>query len=64
MPSYLLDKSFARRTVEGFHHLDDLSYEEELVLELWRKLQDEQARLFIPSIENGLRSPDQTKQLR
>jgi hypothetical protein len=49
MPSYLLDKSVARRIVEALHHLDNLSYEEELVLELWRQLQDEQARLFIPT---------------
>jgi hypothetical protein len=48
MPSYLLDKSVARRTIEALHHLDNLNYEEELVLELWRQLQDEQARLFIP----------------
>ena len=48
MPSYLLDKSVARRTIEALHHLDNLYYEEELVLELWRLLQDEQARLFIP----------------
>jgi hypothetical protein len=49
MPSYLLDKSVARRIVEALHHLDRLSYEEELVLELWRQLQDEQALLFIPT---------------
>jgi hypothetical protein len=49
MPSYLLDKSVARRIIEALHHLDNLSYEEELVLELWRHLQDEQARLFIPT---------------
>ncbi len=49
MPSYLLDKSVARRIIEALHHLDNLSYEEELALELWRQLQDEQARLFIPT---------------
>jgi hypothetical protein len=48
MPSFLLDKSVARRIVEALYHLDDLSPEEELVLGLWRQLQVERARLFIP----------------
>jgi hypothetical protein len=48
MPSFLLDKSVARRIIEALYHLDDLSPEEEMVLDLWRKLQAEEARLFIP----------------
>ena len=48
MPSFLLDKSVARRIVEALYHLDNLSPEEELVLGLWRQLQVERARLFIP----------------
>ncbi len=48
MPSFLLDKSVARRIVEALGHLDNLSPEEELVLDLWRQLQVEEARLFIP----------------
>ena len=34
MPSYLLDKSVARRIVEALYHLDKLSSEEMIVLEL------------------------------
>lgn len=49
MLSLLLDKSVARRIVEALYHLDDLSYEEEVVLEQWRQLQAEQVRLFIPA---------------
>jgi len=49
MPSCLLDKNVARRIIEALYHLDDLSPEEELVLGLWRQLQTEGARLFIPS---------------
>ena len=48
MPSFLLDKSVARRIVEALCHLDNLTPEEELVLGLWRQLQIEEARLFIP----------------
>ncbi len=49
MPSYLLDKNVARRIIEALHHLDRLSFEEEMVLGLWRQLQAEEARLFIPA---------------
>jgi len=48
MPSFLLDKSVARRIVEALCHLDNLSSEEGLLLGLWRQLQVESARLFIP----------------
>jgi hypothetical protein len=48
MPSYLLDKNVARRIIEALHHLDNLSFEEEMVLDLWRQFQAEEARLFIP----------------
>lgn len=48
MPSYLLDKNVARRIIEALHHLDPLSSEEEIVLDLWRQFQAEEARLFIP----------------
>jgi hypothetical protein len=48
VPSFLLDKSVTRRVIEALYHLDDLSPEEELVLGLWRQLQVERARLFIP----------------
>ena len=48
MPPLLLDKSVARRIIEALYHLDNLSYEEEVVLEQWRQLQAERARLFIP----------------
>ena len=48
MPSCLLDKNVARRIVEALYHLDNLSLEEELVLGLWRRLQAEGTRLFIP----------------
>lgn len=48
MPLYLLDKNVARRTIEALYHLDNLSTEEILVLELWHQLQLEQSRLFVP----------------
>lgn len=48
MPSYLLDKNVTRRIIEALHHLGDLSFEEEMVLGLWRQLQAEETRLFIP----------------
>jgi len=48
MPSYLLDKSVARRIVESLYHLDNLSSEEVMVLNLWRRLQIEGVRLFVP----------------
>lgn len=49
MPSYLLDKSVARRIVEALYHLDNLSSEEMMVLNLWHQLQIESARLFVPT---------------
>lgn len=49
MPLYLLDKNVTRRTIEALYHLPTLSAEERLVLQLWRQLQTEQARLFVPS---------------
>ena len=48
MPSHLLDKSVARRMIEALHHLDVLSFEEEMVLDLWRQLETEKTRLFVP----------------
>lgn len=48
MASYLLDKNVARRIIEALHHLDNLFDEEAVVLELWRQLQTEQVRLFVP----------------
>ena len=48
MPSFLFDKNVARRIIEALYHLDNLSPEEEMVLGLWRQLQVESARLFIP----------------
>lgn len=49
MPRYLLDKNISRRIIEALYHLSHLSAEERLVLELWRQLQQEQSRLFIPA---------------
>jgi hypothetical protein len=49
MPSYLLDKSIARRIVEALYHLEKLSSEEMIVLDLWHHLQVEGARLFVPT---------------
>lgn len=48
MLSYLLDKNIARRIIEALYHVDNLSIEEEMALNLWRQLQAEGARLFIP----------------
>jgi len=48
MPSHLLDKSVARRMIEALHHLNVLSFEEEMVLDLWRQLETEKTRLFVP----------------
>ncbi len=50
MPLYLFDKNVARRIIEALHHLDNLSLEEMLVLNLWRQLQVEQAGLFVPVV--------------
>jgi len=49
MPSYLLDKSVARRIVEALYHLDNLSSEEMIVLNLWHHLQIEGVCLFVPT---------------
>ena len=48
MPSHLLDKNVARRMIEALHHRDALTFEEEMVLGLWRQLKIEKARLFVP----------------
>lgn len=48
MQSYLLDKNIARRIIEGLTHLDSLSAEEEMVLQLWQQLLNEGHRLYIP----------------
>lgn len=48
MPSYLLDKNVARRIIEALYHLNDLSDEELLVLEIWHQLQTVDANLFVP----------------
>lgn len=48
MPLYLLDKNITRRTIEALYHLNHLSEEEFLVLELWRQLQQQQSHLFVP----------------
>ncbi len=48
MPSHLLDKSIARRMIEALHHLDVLSFEEELALDVWRQLETQKTRLFVP----------------
>jgi hypothetical protein len=48
MPLYLLDKNISRRAIEALYHLDNLSVGEVLVLRLWRQLQTEQSRLFVP----------------
>src|SRR5688500_2041656 len=49
MPLYLLDKNIARRTIEALYHLDNPSLEELVILNLWRQLQTESSRLFIPA---------------